>query len=164
MHWLSGLFGFTAGLPISTVTTPVGVSGAVFLLPVQVSVLGVPSPAVTPTNLLFNVVAGPWCSPMTEHSTSSSRPGPSPASSDDDALVVVVVVGGPAPATAPDRLQRGRSRRRAVAAGHRGEHPAARGSDHLARRTLGTPGHGPVLRPGLRHTFAERRLTWSAAV
>ncbi len=28
-----------------------GVSGAVFLLPVQVSVLGVPSPAVTPTNL-----------------------------------------------------------------------------------------------------------------
>ncbi|MFD4246984.1 sulfite exporter TauE/SafE family protein, partial [Streptomyces sp. NPDC058525] len=32
---------------------------AVFLLPVQISVLGVPSPAVTPTNLLFNVVAGP---------------------------------------------------------------------------------------------------------
>ncbi|GGV72394.1 anion permease [Streptomyces longisporoflavus] len=40
-------------------TAPVGVSGAVFLLPVQLSVLGVPSPAVTPTNLLFNVVAGP---------------------------------------------------------------------------------------------------------
>jgi uncharacterized protein len=34
------------------------VSGAVFLLPVQLSVLGVPSPAVTPTNLLFNIVAG----------------------------------------------------------------------------------------------------------
>ncbi|MGW1771923.1 sulfite exporter TauE/SafE family protein [Streptomyces sp. NPDC002104] len=51
--------GFTAGLLISTVTAPVGVSGAVFLLPVQISVLGVPSPAVTPTNLLFNVVAGP---------------------------------------------------------------------------------------------------------
>ncbi|MGI5330649.1 TSUP family transporter [Actinomadura nitritigenes] len=30
-----------------------------FLLPVQLSVLNVPSPAVTPTNLLFNVVAGP---------------------------------------------------------------------------------------------------------
>ena len=59
MDWLSGLLGFTAGLLISTVTAPVGVSGAVFLLPVQVSVLGVPSPAVTPTNLLFNVVAGP---------------------------------------------------------------------------------------------------------
>ncbi|MEU3301359.1 sulfite exporter TauE/SafE family protein [Streptomyces sp. NPDC006678] len=51
--------GLAAGLLISTVTTPVGVSGAVFLLPVQLSVLGVPSPAVTPTNLLFNVVAGP---------------------------------------------------------------------------------------------------------
>ncbi|MEU1367484.1 sulfite exporter TauE/SafE family protein [Streptomyces sp. NPDC005803] len=51
--------GFAAGLLISTVTVPVGVSGAVFLLPIQLSVLGVPSPAVTPTNLLFNVVAGP---------------------------------------------------------------------------------------------------------
>ncbi|MFF2191116.1 sulfite exporter TauE/SafE family protein [Streptomyces sp. NPDC058155] len=51
--------GFAAGLLISTVTAPVGVSGAVFLLPVQLSVLGVPSPAVTPTNLLFNVIAGP---------------------------------------------------------------------------------------------------------
>ncbi|PSM39912.1 hypothetical protein C6Y14_28940 [Streptomyces dioscori] len=51
--------GFAAGLLISTVTAPVGVSGAVFLLPVQLSVLSVPSPAVTPTNLLFNVVAGP---------------------------------------------------------------------------------------------------------
>ncbi|WLW56742.1 TSUP family transporter [Streptomyces sp. YU58] len=51
--------GLAAGLLISTLTAPVGVSGAVFLLPVQLSVLGVPSPAVTPTNLLFNVVAGP---------------------------------------------------------------------------------------------------------
>ncbi|MFE9016822.1 sulfite exporter TauE/SafE family protein [Streptomyces cyaneofuscatus] len=51
--------GFAAGLLISTMTAPVGVSGAVLLLPVQLSVLGVPSPAVTPTNLLFNVVAGP---------------------------------------------------------------------------------------------------------
>lgn len=53
------LFGFVAGLVIATVTAPVGVSGAVFLLPVQLDVLGVPSPAVTPTNLLFNVVATP---------------------------------------------------------------------------------------------------------
>ncbi|MBK5996977.1 sulfite exporter TauE/SafE family protein [Streptomyces sp. MBT58] len=59
MEWSMGLLGFTAGLLISVVTAPVGVSGAVFLLPVQVSVLGVPSPAVTPTNLLYNVVAGP---------------------------------------------------------------------------------------------------------
>ncbi len=59
MNWSTGLAGLAAGLLISVVTTPAGVSGAVFLLPVQLSVLGVPSPAVTPTNLLFNVVAGP---------------------------------------------------------------------------------------------------------
>src|SRR5690606_36728870 len=53
------LVGFAAGALIAVVTAPVGVSGAVFLLPVQLSVLGVPSPAVTPTNLLVNVVAGP---------------------------------------------------------------------------------------------------------
>lgn len=50
---------FLAGLVVAVVTTPIGVSGAVFLLPLQVSVLGVPSPAVTPTNLLFNIVAIP---------------------------------------------------------------------------------------------------------
>ncbi|MEU1192478.1 sulfite exporter TauE/SafE family protein [Streptomyces sp. NPDC005859] len=58
MDWtLAG--GLAVGLLIATVTAPVGVSGAVFLLPVQLSVFGVPNPAVTPTNLLFNVVAGP---------------------------------------------------------------------------------------------------------
>jgi uncharacterized membrane protein YfcA len=51
--------GFAAALLISTLTAPVGVSGAVFLLPVQLNVLGVPNPSVTPTNLLFNVIAGP---------------------------------------------------------------------------------------------------------
>jgi uncharacterized protein len=59
MSWSVGLLGFAAGLLIAVATTPVGVSGAVFLLPVQLSVLGVPSPAVTPTNLLYNIVAGP---------------------------------------------------------------------------------------------------------
>ncbi|MFD8233013.1 TSUP family transporter [Streptomyces sp. NPDC059696] len=59
MEWSWALLGLAAGFLISVVTVPVGVSGAVFLLPVQVSVLGVPSPAVTPTNLLYNVVAGP---------------------------------------------------------------------------------------------------------
>jgi uncharacterized protein len=44
---------------LALVTTPAGVSGAVLLLPVQVSVLGVASPAVTPTNLLFNVFSTP---------------------------------------------------------------------------------------------------------
>ncbi|MFI2507393.1 sulfite exporter TauE/SafE family protein [Streptomyces sp. NPDC018972] len=59
MTWSTGLAGLAAGLLTAVVTAPVGVSGAVFLLPVQLSVLGVPGPAVTPTNLLFNVVAGP---------------------------------------------------------------------------------------------------------
>jgi uncharacterized membrane protein YfcA len=44
---------------IAVVTTPAGVSGAVLLLPVQVSILNVPSPGVTPTNLLYNIVATP---------------------------------------------------------------------------------------------------------
>ncbi|MFF5109526.1 TSUP family transporter [Streptosporangium sp. NPDC000509] len=59
MTWWQGLLGFVSGLLIAVVTAPVGVSGAVFLLPVQLSVLNVPNPAVTPTNLLFNVVATP---------------------------------------------------------------------------------------------------------
>jgi uncharacterized protein len=44
---------------IALLTTPVGVSGAVFLVPVQISVLHTPSPAVTPTNLLYNLIAIP---------------------------------------------------------------------------------------------------------
>jgi uncharacterized membrane protein YfcA len=44
---------------IAMVTTPVGVSGAVFLVPVQVSILHTPSPSLTPTNLLYNVIATP---------------------------------------------------------------------------------------------------------
>ena len=44
---------------LALVTTPAGVSGAVLLLPIQLSLLHVPSPAVTPTNLLFNVAAVP---------------------------------------------------------------------------------------------------------
>jgi uncharacterized protein len=53
------LAGFAAALGIATLSSPAGVSGAVLLLPFQVSVLGTPSPAVTPTNLLYNVVATP---------------------------------------------------------------------------------------------------------
>ena len=44
---------------LALATTPAGVSGAVLLLPIQLSVLHVASPAVTPTNLLFNVFAVP---------------------------------------------------------------------------------------------------------
>jgi uncharacterized protein len=48
-----------AAYVIAVAATPAGISGAVLLLPFQVSVLGTPSPAVTPTNLLYNVVATP---------------------------------------------------------------------------------------------------------
>jgi uncharacterized protein len=48
-----------AAYVIAALTTPAGISGAVLLLPFQVSVLGTPGPAVTPTNLLYNVVATP---------------------------------------------------------------------------------------------------------
>jgi len=48
-----------AAFSIAVAATPAGISGAVLLLPFQVSVLGTPSPAVTPTNLLYNVVATP---------------------------------------------------------------------------------------------------------
>jgi uncharacterized membrane protein YfcA len=48
-----------AAFAIAVLATPAGVSGAVLLLPFQVGVLGTPSPAVTPTNLLYNVVATP---------------------------------------------------------------------------------------------------------
>ena len=48
-----------AAFGIAAAATPAGISGAVLLLPFQVSVLGTPSPAVTPTNLLYNVVATP---------------------------------------------------------------------------------------------------------
>jgi uncharacterized protein len=53
------LLALAVGFVLALLTAPVGVSGAVFLLPVQVSLLDVPSPAVTPTNLLYNVVSGP---------------------------------------------------------------------------------------------------------
>jgi uncharacterized protein len=53
------LVALAAAFVIAVLATPAGVSGAVLLLPFQVSVLGTPSPAVTPTNLLYNVVATP---------------------------------------------------------------------------------------------------------
>jgi uncharacterized protein len=53
------LGGAAVAFCLAILTTPVGVSGAVFLVPFQVSVLHTPSPAVTPTNLLYNLVAIP---------------------------------------------------------------------------------------------------------
>ena len=50
---------FLVALVVSFFTSMGGVSGAFLLLPFQVSVLGFTSPAVSPTNLVFNVVAIP---------------------------------------------------------------------------------------------------------
>ncbi|MEK7403664.1 MAG: sulfite exporter TauE/SafE family protein [Acidobacteriota bacterium] len=44
---------------ISSLTASAGISGAVLLLPFQVSVLGYTSPGVSPTNLIYNIVAIP---------------------------------------------------------------------------------------------------------
>jgi uncharacterized membrane protein YfcA len=53
------IIALAAAYAVAVPATPAGISGAVLLLPFQVSVLGTPSPAVTPTNLLYNVVATP---------------------------------------------------------------------------------------------------------
>src|ERR1700743_941854 len=55
----NAILGAAIAFAFAVVTTPVGVSGAVFLVPVQVSILHTPSPSVTPTNLLYNVLATP---------------------------------------------------------------------------------------------------------
>jgi len=47
------------GFVVAAASTPAGVSGAFLLLPVQVQVFNVPSPAVSATNLLYNVVSAP---------------------------------------------------------------------------------------------------------
>lgn len=46
-------------LAISSLTASGGISGAVLLLPFQVSVLGYTGPGVSPTNLIYNIVAIP---------------------------------------------------------------------------------------------------------
>lgn len=48
-----------AAFAVSALTAPAGVSGAFLLLPFQVSILGFTSPAVSPTNLVYNVFATP---------------------------------------------------------------------------------------------------------
>jgi uncharacterized membrane protein YfcA len=59
MSWEKDLLALVAGFAVALVTSPVGVSGAVFLAPVQLTVLDVPNPQLTPTNLLYNLVSGP---------------------------------------------------------------------------------------------------------
>jgi uncharacterized membrane protein YfcA len=50
MHW-QWAFGALCAFLLTLLTTPAGVSGAVLLLPIQLSILHVPSPALTPTKL-----------------------------------------------------------------------------------------------------------------
>ena len=92
--------GLGLGFIIAAITTPVGVSGAVFLLPAQLSLLKVPTPAVTPTNLLFNVVAVPGAllrhrrnglhSPLTRPLLTGTIPGVAVG-----AVIRVFVIPGP---------------------------------------------------------------------
>jgi len=56
---MSYFLGCLVAFCVSLLTSTAGVSGAVLLVPFQMSVLGLTGPAVTPTNLLFNVVATP---------------------------------------------------------------------------------------------------------
>lgn len=53
------LIPFAVAFVVSFFTSMGGVSGAFLLLPFQVSVLGFTSPAVSPTNLIYNIVAIP---------------------------------------------------------------------------------------------------------
>ena len=53
--WLPPAVAFVVAL----LATPAGISGAFLLLPFQMSVLGFVSPAVTPTNLIYNTMATP---------------------------------------------------------------------------------------------------------
>src|SRR3954449_10548483 len=56
---INPLIPLLAAFLVSALTSPAGVSGAFLLLPFQVSVLGFTSPAVSPTNLIYNVIATP---------------------------------------------------------------------------------------------------------
>jgi uncharacterized membrane protein YfcA len=53
--WLPPLIAFFVAL----LATPAGISGAFLLMPFQMSVLGFVSPAVAPTNLIYNIVGVP---------------------------------------------------------------------------------------------------------
>jgi uncharacterized membrane protein YfcA len=68
------LIGFVAAWLISIATAPVDISGAVFLQPVQLSILNVPTPAVTPTNLVFNVIATPGALALNRKQRQLTRP------------------------------------------------------------------------------------------
>jgi uncharacterized membrane protein YfcA len=130
------VFGALIAFGIAVFTTPVGVSGAVFLVPVQISILHTPSPAVTPTNLLYNLIAipgallrfhreGRLAGPLTRLLVLGTLPGMVAGAviraellSGTEAFLVVIAAvlvplgawlafaAPPAPAAAPDRRRR----------------------------------------------------------
>ena len=130
------ILGAAVAFCLATLTTPVGVSGAVFLVPFQISVVETPSPAVTPTNLLFNLIAIPGAlarfhregrlsGPLSRLLLLGTLPGVIAGAvirvallNGDDAFLVVVAavllpLGAwlalgrpPSPAAAPDRRRR----------------------------------------------------------
>ncbi len=53
------LYAFLFAAFVATVLTPVGITGAFLILPFMVSVLGFTAPAVSATNIVYNVVAIP---------------------------------------------------------------------------------------------------------
>jgi uncharacterized membrane protein YfcA len=80
------LLAAAAGFLVAVVCTPVGVSGAVLLLPAQTGVLGLAGPAVSSTNLLFNVVSTPGGLARLSRAALPHRPD----------VVAVVAVAAPA--------------------------------------------------------------------
>jgi uncharacterized membrane protein YfcA len=80
-----------AAFVIAALATPAGISGAVLLLPFQVNVLGTPSPSVTPTNLLYNVVSTPGA--LYRYWRQGQTGG----------RLALVLIAGTCPAWSPDR-------------------------------------------------------------
>jgi len=145
---------------ISSITSTGGVSGAILLLPFQMSVLGFTSPAVSATNQLFNIVAIPsgvaryvregrmvW--PLTWVVVAGTLPGvligalirvrwlPDPAAFKVFAGAVLLYIGG---RLAHDLLRGGSRHRSAKAAEERFQQTVRRERELPAAATDATPG------------------------
>ena len=75
-HWLDRGRGPGRGVPDRARNDSGPYFRGVLLLPFQVSVLGTPSPSVTPTNLLYNVIATPGAVPVLAAGTDRRAAGP----------------------------------------------------------------------------------------
>ena len=151
-----------AAFGIAVTATPAGISGAVLLLPFQVSVLGTPSPAVTPTNLLYNVIATPGAVYPVPAAAPDRRP-PGPAAHRRDPARRDRRIGHPRRTDPrPEDLRSGGIRRPAPARGVAHRHqadPAGRPRPPVASHSL--PGPDRAGLPGRlrrRHLRHRRRL------